>query len=411
MPEIGLVPDRHSVYYIQMLNTHSDARLDSKSMLVILGVLGIIARLFLSAVSIGTNDAVNWYNSALLIHDQGLFAAYAADRFLNNPPLISLLISSLLPVSQKLSMPFFFVLRIPEILADTGSLYLLYRIWSRQGKEAAAASLFGWSLTSILASGYGGHTDALCGFFSLLAAFLFSEKEKPFSSGLALGLAINVKLIPVVLIPAFLFSIRTKRDFALFTSALLICALPFLWMLVFSGSVFYDKVLSYRSIIDYWGIQMFLLLIYGTYPELKNAAGSLISLYHAYGPYLILLITTFYAWSCRRKSSLYGRCAASFALLAIFASGFGLGYFALFLPLIFAFSLKWGSRISLLVGLTLLARNAYFMAQWFPLRSVHQHTLPKLLIFPSFLCWLAMICFFVYVLRAEKPVELSAGSR
>ena len=88
---------------------------------------------------------------------------------------------------------------------------------------------------------------------SLLAAFLI-DRRRAFAGGLALAAAINVKLIPVLLIPVFLASLATRREAIRFIGALLLGALPFAPFIAFHWAGFRPHVLAYKSYAGPWGI-------------------------------------------------------------------------------------------------------------------------------------------------------------
>ena len=70
----------------------------------------------------------------------------------------------------------------------------------------------------ILVSGYHGNTDAVYAMLSLLAVYLLQDRNRPLLAGLALGLAINIKLIPVLLIPPLVLAAQSIRE--------MLCSLP-----------------------------------------------------------------------------------------------------------------------------------------------------------------------------------------
>src|ERR1700709_2343917 len=50
-------------------------------------VLGIILRLGLATISIGTNDAAAWARFGAEINEHGLLKTYAIDPYFNHPPI------------------------------------------------------------------------------------------------------------------------------------------------------------------------------------------------------------------------------------------------------------------------------------------------------------------------------------
>lgn len=369
---------------------------------------GLAARLALSAVSIGTNDAVNWNTSAHIVLSRGLSEAYGIDRFMTNPPLISLGIACIAALSSFLQFSFFFLLRLPGIAAEIGSAALVFLIWRRRDPARAplATALFAWGLCSIVVTGFRGNTDGICAFFAFLAAYLHVERDEPFWSGASLGAAINVKLIPVLLIPAFLLHAYRSGRMWPFVAALAITSVPILSAVFLIGDPFTEKVLGYRSILDYWGVQTLFLLAAGTFSSMQDVFMKVSSYYHQIGPVLILAVISLHACICRARLNLYESCVAAFVLFSILASGFGLSYFAVFLPFLFAVSPRWAFRLSTAVGLTLVIAASFFLVQLLPLQSYHYRTLPKPAIFFSFLCWAGAIWFFMeYFLLRESSRE------
>ena len=91
-----------------------------------------------------------------------------------------------------------FWVRFPNILADVAAAYLMWRIVARY-----SASLFLMVLApaSIMISGYHGNTDPFMMFLVLLAID-WARVAPVWAAGAALGMAINIKVAPVILIPA-----------------------------------------------------------------------------------------------------------------------------------------------------------------------------------------------------------------
>src|SRR3712207_5550656 len=70
--------------------------------------------------------------------------------------------------------------------------------------------------------------------------------RSPLSAGLALAAAVNVKLIPVILIPGLLLSLRTRRDAWRFLAGLSVGVLPFVPVLLAAGRSYYGDRKSTR---------------------------------------------------------------------------------------------------------------------------------------------------------------------
>jgi hypothetical protein len=92
------------------------------------------------------------------------------------------------------------VLRLPIILADLGTLWLLPKLLKQNGRNQNLALLYGLNPLIILELTGNVHFEALMIFFTLLALY-FWRKEKLILSAGALALAIATKLLPLITLP------------------------------------------------------------------------------------------------------------------------------------------------------------------------------------------------------------------
>lgn len=364
-----------------------------------LGALGLVLRVVLSAFAYGTNDVTSWMSFAQAIHEAGLSELYRTTPLFNHPPLAGLLVTQLWHVAAHNEQVFPFLLRLPAILAECASAVLVWRIsvarFNRQ-VAARAVAAFGTSLVAILISGYHGNTDSLYAFGLLLALWLFALRDRPGWAGAALGLACNIKIIPLLFVPAFLSQLRDRATTQRFLIGLGAALVPIFVMLAMSGASFVSNVLQYNSMRDYWGVQLVLLLLHANLPpQLAPWAAEASSLYSEFGRYLLLAALGGLALWYRRadRGDLFELCALTAVLFAVLAPGFGGQYFALFPPLLAVVSVPWAVRISLVAGLLQLSSYLHFLISIAPLRSEHTASAPKLTVFLAAVCWILMVVF------------------
>lgn len=91
-------------------------------------------------------------------------------------------------------------MRIPVILCEIGSLWLMTKLLRRFGKSPNLALLYGLNPLVILELTGNLHFEAVMIFFSLLATWLCMQNRLVLSAG-ALALAIGTKLLPLLLLP------------------------------------------------------------------------------------------------------------------------------------------------------------------------------------------------------------------
>jgi hypothetical protein len=311
----------------------------------------IVARLIIALVSVGTNDAFTFVEFANDIRHLGLVQTYAKEVMFNHPPLVGILSTFLLkcvaPVAvpfhaaypNQISYQFSVLLRLPVIAADAAGAWLLWRIWRDKIGSVRAASIvaiFAWSLDSILVSGFHCNTDPIYVMFCLAAVFLLEEKRAYFWSGLALAAAINVKVIPMLLVPPLLLSCRGRREVRPFILGLAVGAIPFLPLLVQNFPAFYGNVLAYNSLMDHWGLNFFLLWSSARAPVVMLSRPAIA--YHFIGRYLIFAAIG--AWSVAARIwprwDRYQLAAVAFSLFLLLTPGFGVQYVVIVGLLLFA---------------------------------------------------------------------------
>src|SRR5438067_1706322 len=159
-------------------------------------VLGLIARVILACFSWGTADANTWHEFGRRISAGGLLPLYHTDPTFNHPPLAGYFAGMAYYLANVSGISFSLIFKLPSIAADTITCLLLWRIDRRAGPWIAAA--FAWNLDSILVTGHHCNTDSIYATLCLASDYLVEGRGAHFLSGLALGAAINVKLIPVV---------------------------------------------------------------------------------------------------------------------------------------------------------------------------------------------------------------------
>lgn len=101
-------------------------------------------------------------------------------------------------------------LRIPILLAELGTMWLLAKLLRRFGKNPNLSLLYGLNPLVILELTGNLHFEAIMIFFVLLSVWLLVQ-YKWLSSSVALSLGIGAKLLPVILLPLLVRHLGWKR--------------------------------------------------------------------------------------------------------------------------------------------------------------------------------------------------------
>jgi hypothetical protein len=362
-------------------------------------VAGLALRVWVTLRSYGSNDLIYWQQFGETIRDLGLLECYRTIKYFNHPPLMGLWSMMVSDASHVYGVRFAPLFKILPLCADAGTALLLARIWRE--RATLAVGLFALSPAAILLSAYHGNTDSVAACLCLWAAFLF-DRGAFLHAGLALGGAINVKLIPVLLIAVFVFQARSWRDLRRFAAGLAVGAVPFVPLLLILRGRFVANVLAYKSIPNHWGF-IALLEAGEVTPHLERASAVLFELFRAQGRLLVLAAPlAIGAWGRRRGSTATPLAAAAFILFLAFAPGFGVQYSIYALPLLLGSDLALGAIYSLVVGLFLLVSYVEMWtgtSPWFSDFNLRQPALAKLL---GLVAWTALFPI-VHALLRRKP--------
>lgn len=224
---------------------------------VALALIATTLKLAIAYNTIGTNDAVFFYGFAKVLNEHGLQWTYAHSRYFNHPPLTAYFLRGIFLLTeqkwaQDLGIHFPFLLRLPGIVADF--LVVLVLLQFRKVEICIPTwtlALFALSPASLMVSGFHGNTDPVMVLLLVCAVWMCLRNQAAFA-GLFFALSCQIKIVPLLLLPAFVlfwWSQHRSRPF-LITGLITTCVLWSEPLLNFPV-LFAKNVLAYGS---YWGI-------------------------------------------------------------------------------------------------------------------------------------------------------------
>jgi len=374
-----------------------------------LAIAGLLERVVVALISEGSNDVGIWKGWATLLEQRSLTDMYSSVEGFNHPPLMAAWSLAALRLARGTGVRFAILLKVPSLLADGLASYLLWRIWRSAGslRAAAVVAAFAWNLDSILVSGFHGNTDSFCAMLCLVSAACL-QRRAFFVAGLGLAAALNVKLIPIVLVPSLLLQIRTRRQALALLGGLALGLVPFLPFLVSAGEGFYRHAIVYNSLPDNWGIGFFLNSSEQN-ARFAAAATRFAPIYRASARYLILLACTMLgAWGRWRRWSPYRIYFLCLATFLVFTPGFGVQYTVYVVPLLFAINLGRAVAYSFASGLFILSVYFVFGLHTFPWRSEFNMNFPLPTSLFGLVAWMVLITIVLSELAGEargRPLQ------
>ncbi|MDQ1523708.1 MAG: hypothetical protein QOE47_1632 [Pyrinomonadaceae bacterium] len=318
-------------------------------------------KIFLALRSGGTLDVYAFGEFLANIREVGGIGAYyrtgRAGNPFNHPPFMLHAIRGMGLLADATHLPFRFWLRFPAIIADLGNLFLVWKIGERLPAlrpSPRALLLLAVYPGSILISGFHGNTDPVMIFFVLLSIYLLASPPggATWLAGAAFGMAVNIKIVPLVFAPAiflFLPDLRTRvRYFAAAATVFLVGSLPYLAQ---DPAVIWKTVFGYKSRYGSWGWTRLAVKAFPHLPRPLNSNHELTgahALAATAGRYVMLaaLVAASVWMNLRRQSRppLFLQCGFLAFLFIFLTPGFGPQYLAWLVPWMFVPG-AWGTRL------------------------------------------------------------------
>jgi len=204
-------------------------------------------------ISVWKDFLVHVKECGVCVYDTGGLMQYPGGTRLNpfnHPPFIIHFLRIVDFVSTVTSLRFETTFRLITSLVDAGSAVVLYKLLQRDGLlRPWSFLLYLLAPATIIVSGYHGNTDTVMIFFVLLTALLI---ERPRAAGVAFGMALSIKIVPIIFVPVLLLYLTRNRRWFIAAAAatFLIASVPFLFE---SPILVAREVLGYRGFPGRWG--------------------------------------------------------------------------------------------------------------------------------------------------------------
>ena len=241
------------------------------------------------------------------------------------------------------------LIKIPGL---AGEALTLWALWRFAGPKASAA--YAWLPAAILVSGFHGNTDGLYAALVLVAVIAF-DRQRYYFAGLLLTAALNVKLIPLVLLPLVFIGSPNWKALLRLTAGLAIGAAPFVVPALSAGHAMYRNMVLYNSTTDNWGF-LVILNHCAAIPVLGKLAAATRDAYLVAGRYVVLAAVTGVALlsKFRSRRPMAEQAALGAALFLLLTPGFGVRYVIFVAPSLCLVDLPqgllWGWASGLFIG-------------------------------------------------------------
>ncbi|MET3806174.1 hypothetical protein ABIB25_003183 [Nakamurella sp. UYEF19] len=225
--------------------------------------LAFLLKVMLAFRTYGTGDIGRWQVFADGVRSSGPVGVYALtwpSAFYNHPPAIGYFLQFVNGM-QDLGVSLGATIRVTASLADVVTAFVVFELLRRRTTLVRAMSsgvLVAVSPVLFTVSGYHGNTDPIFTMLTLLSVWLLADRDRPLLAGMSMGLALGVKIIPIVAVPALLVYAATlgARTFWRYAvGGALVFAITWGPALVLQGHNVIANVIGYKgSDLRQWGL-------------------------------------------------------------------------------------------------------------------------------------------------------------
>lgn len=391
-------------------------------------LVALAAKLLLASTTFGTTDVRSFLYFLLQDQAAGPVAVYERVKDFNHPPSMIFALEAIHRLAEATGLSFSFWLRLPAILADIGSLLLVAScLQPARGFGRTALVLCAAAPVSVLVSGFHGNTDPVMIFFVVLSIALLERSRPVWLAGVAMGMALDVKVVPLVFWPAiFLWLPGSRKRIEYFGAALLAVLAAWSPLFFASPELVARRVFGYASSYGIWGLSRIL----SAAPPLAPAA----DLFREHGRILLMAAIVALSWWMNRRErrpALFRQIGVvAFAFLAL-TPGFGLQYLAWLVPFTAVLPLAAAVSFHVASGAFLIAVYTYWCQMppgsaadpdWFgssfwsrglPWNIANAHRIGSWrgeLVLLEAACWLAVVASFALQVRAAAAERARRGA-
>lgn len=239
-------------HLLLLQNIRQSLKCELTQLMILAGVLRLILVPFFSA----SFNYVNWFRAEyVLLNDPSNFYAYTS-----YPPLFHFIFlpAYLVFRSTTLQAPFLYAAKLPLIVSDLVSAYLVYIVITYLTNDKTSALkgfiLYAFNPFLIVVSAIWGEFDTISNLFVIIGFYYARCLKKFTKSALFLGLGIATKIYPVFLIPLyFLDYVRSlpNRSIRIIFGRFM----RFLWVAMTPSIIFFSPFLILNHNLVFFGLR------------------------------------------------------------------------------------------------------------------------------------------------------------
>jgi len=369
--------------------------------IVAVAVLFCVFKIVINWNTYGSTDALLWETNLQTLQHSGATELYRGGTNLrdeggiyhhevfNHPPFMIHLVSWWGALAEFTGRPMRFWMRLTCSAADIAGVFLLLALLRRMPSRPDPGSLLlvAASPVSLMISGFHGNTDPIMIALLLLSIF-WLETGPAMLAGAALGMAANIKIVPLLFAPALFFSLRGRKKIEFAAGGLLMFAAGSMPTIVENPALVARNVFGYSPQSGIWGLPAFVTIL-GT-PEFLAVFAQVTKV----ASIALMVVASIWMNRGERRPHRLLQCALlSFVLLA-FTPGFGVQYLAWVVP--FTCLLRLREALAFHASAAVFLFSYYTRAgggfPWYLANSVIHKVWNLPMVMLGLVCW-GIVCF------------------
>jgi hypothetical protein len=351
-------------YGMGAMSSKFSVRISHRALVLTLLGLATAVKMLWAANSVGTTDAVLFFHFGRSIQSHGLARMYEFDSVFNHTPFTGWMMKELFVITQNDYLHFTAALRMFCILADIAMVLGLLHVRKLTGRPPWwALCLFAVSPVSIMVSGFHGNIDPIMVLFIFLAAVAVL-KDRPILCGVMYAAACNIKIVPLMLAPVFIFhwiskGRRAALGFMGTSGAIMLAGAA--WGLIECPVAFVKNVFGYGSFWGGWGFTYWLRETGIADFQLMDFEGLSVAQTRVMLALKVIMLAGLLTLAWRRRKlggmEFFTTLAGAFTVIFVFAPGAGPQYMVWFAPFLLMAEPRWWAALT--------AGASVFMARFY----------------------------------------------
>jgi uncharacterized membrane protein len=178
-------------------------------------------------------------------------------------------------------------------------------------------------------------------FFVVLAIYSIEKGDRTWLAGLAFGMALNIKVVPLIFLPAIFLYLQGKRRRIEFLSAaavlLTISSIPYIFQ---DPRIIIKSTLGYSSIYGRWGWTRLLKLLLPDKKLIFSSPYEVIGFHRPFmiwGRYITMAVIVGASYIMNRRATkvpLFLQCGVVVCMFLVLTPGFGIQYLSWLVPFV-----------------------------------------------------------------------------